>query len=143
MGAGCWDGRQQNKGTNILCLMIPNTIVANIRTDTSLCQIYFQWSCPFFSYFALDIFFVCFSVNNITFLFPHICTVFTFHKKNKSRHQSRCYTGDNPVLPRVYSTQKKQNNHTSTLLFLHWSKDKRWWRKCIATRTSSSTSLLV
>lgn len=41
--------------------------------------------------FALDIF----DVNNITLLFPHICTVFTFCKKNKNRHQTRCYIEDN------------------------------------------------
>lgn len=82
--------------------------------------------------FALDIF----DVNNITFLFPHICTVFTFCKKNKNRHQTRCYIEDNwSCLAFIW--HRKQNNHTSTFSFLHSLKDKLSWLKHIATRTSS------
>lgn len=59
-------------------LMTPNTIVINISTETSLRQIYFNWNWPFYV-LSINIF----NVNNITFLFLHICTVFTFRKKKE------------------------------------------------------------
>lgn len=80
----------KNKGTNFLFLMIPNTIVINISTETSLRQIYFNWNWPFYV-LSINIF----NVNNIPFLFLHICTVFTFRKKNKTGIQALCYIENN------------------------------------------------
>lgn len=80
----------KNKETNFLFLMIPKPIFINISTETSLHQIYFNWN---WSFYVLSI--NIFNVNNITFLFLHICTVFTFHKKNKRGIQALCYIENN------------------------------------------------